>query len=283
VTWQAEVLRPSGLDEALELLAARRDLRVLAGGTDVMVGVHAGFDRPEALLDVWGLEELSGVRVEGGAVVIGALSTYTDLMRAEAVCEHLPLLAQAASEVGAVQIRNRGTIGGNIVNASPSGDAQPPLAVYEAELELRSVRGAREVPFVSFYSGYKAMDLAADELLTAIRVPLPPAGARQWFRKVGTRRAQAISKVSAAGLVVLGPPGRVDEARLALGAVAPTVIRLPETEGVLRGRRPGPELVEAVRASVAAEARPIDDVRSTAEYRRQVCGNIVARFVESLA
>jgi len=283
VTWQAEVVRPTGLDEALETLAARPGLRVLAGGTDVMVGVHAGFDRPEALLDVWGLDELRGVRVEDEAVVIGALSTYTDLIRAEAVAEHLPALAQAASEVGAIQIQNRGTIGGNVVNASPSGDSQPPLAVYEAELELRSVRGSRQVPFVSFYSGYKAMDLAADELLTALRVPLPPAGARHWFRKVGTRKAQAIAKVSAAALVVPEGDGTIGQARLALGAVAPTVIRLPETEGLLRGGRPGPELVEAVRASVTAEARPIDDVRSTAEYRRQVCGNIVARFLESLA
>ena len=283
MTWQAEVVRPTGLDEALETLAARPGLRVLAGGTDVMVGVHAGFDRPEALLDVWGLDELRGVRVEDEAVVIGALSTYTDLIRAEAVAEHLPALAQAASEVGAIQIQNRGTIGGNVVNASPSGDSQPPLAVYEAELELRSVRGSRQVPFVSFYSGYKAMDLAADELLTALRVPLPPAGARHWFRKVGTRKAQAIAKVSAAALVVPEGDGTIGQARLALGAVAPTVIRLPETEGLLRGGRPGPELVEAVRASVTAEARPIDDVRSTAEYRRQVCGNIVARFLESLA
>ena len=283
MTTQAQVVSPSCLDEALDALAATPALRVLAGGTDVMVGVHAGFDRPEALLDIWGLDELRGVRVEDGEVVIGALATYTDLMRSETVREHLPLLAQAAGEVGAVQIQNRGTLGGNIVNASPSGDTQPPLAVYEAVLELRSVRGSRRVPFVSFYSGYKAMDRADDELLTAIRVPVPPAGARQWFRKVGTRKAQAISKVSAAGLVVLGEGGTIGEARLALGAVAATVIRLPGTEAVLRGATPGDKLVEAVRRAARDEARPIDDVRSTAEYRRQVCGNIVARFVESLA
>lgn len=278
----AEVVQPGSLADALAARAARPGLTVLAGGTDLMVGLHAGVFRPDALLDIWGLDELRGVSIEGGSVRIGALTTYTRLMLDDAVREHLPLLAQAASEVGAVQVRNRGTIGGNVVNASPSGDSLPPLAVYEAELELRSVRGSRRVPFGAFYAGYKRFDLADDELLCALHVPIPAAGTRGWFRKVGTRRAQSIAKVAGAALVRQAEDDTVVEARIALGAVAPTVIRLPATEQLLLGARPGPELADRARASVMAEVRPIDDVRSSAGYRRLVSGNIVARFILEL-
>jgi len=282
VSWDAEVVQPADLTAALGALAERPDLVVMAGGTDLMVGLHAGVFRPKALLDIWGLDELRGISVEDDVVRIGALTTYSDLMRDAVIGQRLPLLAQAATEVGAVQIQNRGTLGGNVVNASPSGDSLPPLAAYEAELELASSRGRRRVPVCSFYTGYKAFDLADDELLCALHVPLPAAGATGWFRKVGTRRAQSISKVVAAALVHRTADGAITDARVAIGAVAPTVLRLPVTEGLLEGATPGGDLVERVRQQVMAEVVPIDDVRSTADYRRQVSGNIVARFVSEL-
>ena len=282
MSWDAEVVRPSSLDEAVGVLAARPELRVLAGGTDLMVGVHAGGERPKAVLDVWGLDELRTVSVRDGHVVLGASTTYADLIRRPEVADTVPLLSQAAASVGAVQIQNRGTLGGNIVNASPAGDTLPPLVVYDAELELRSVRGWRRVRIERFYTGYKQMDLAPDELLVRILVPIPPADTVQWFRKVGTRRAQAISKVVGAGSARRSRHGQLSSVRLALGSVAPTVLRLVRTEAVLEGRRPTSALVDTVRRSARDEVCPIDDVRSTARYRRLVSGNIVARFVAGL-
>ena len=278
-----EAVRPGSLDDALGQLAARPELRVLAGGTDLMVLINAGVESPASVMDVWHLDELREITVEDGHVVLGALTTYTELMTRPEVLEHLPALAEAAGTVGAVQIQNRGTLGGNIMNASPAGDSLPPLAVYGAELELSSVRGRRRVPFNRFYSGYKILDRAPDEMLTRVRVPVPAAGLRHWFRKVGTRQAQSISKVVAAGLVRVREDGTLAEARLAMGSVAPTVVRLPATEALLEGRLPEGSLVEEVRASVRAEVHPIDDIRSTERYRLAVAGNVVARFVAGLA
>ena len=282
ITCTATACSPTSLTEAARALSESPDLRVLAGGTDLMVLVGAGIETPEAVLDLWGVDELRGVSVEEEWVRIGALTTFSELMRRPEVAGNLPLLAAASSEVGGVQTQNRGTLGGNIINASPAADSLPPLAVYGAILELYSVRGRRRVPFNQFYSGYKVMDRAADELLEAIHIPIPAPGSHQWFRKVGTRRAQAISKVVGAATVKLADDGSIEDARIALGSVAPTVIRLPATEALLVGQRPSVSLAAAVRRSVMAEIRPIDDIRSSASYRRSTSGNIVARFITDL-
>ena len=197
--------------------------------------------------------------------MIGALATYAELIASPLVRRHLPILAEASRWVGSPQIQNRGTLGGNVANASPAGDTLPVLAVAEATVVLRSAGGERRVPFGSFYTGYRQTAMRPDELIVAIEVP--PVEGRQWFRKVGTRAAQAISKVVMAAV-------RAPRPRIALGSVAPTVVRVPRTEAVLAE---GGSLAEA-QAVLMDEIQPIDDLRSTAAYRRRVSANLLAQF-----
>jgi CO/xanthine dehydrogenase FAD-binding subunit len=229
------------------------------------VGFHFGTVASRRFLDLQGLRELRRIRTDGDALVIGALSTYADLMRSPLVRRGLPILAEASRWVGSPQIQNRGTLGGNIANASPAGDALPVLAVAEATVVLRSVGGERRVPFGSFYTGYRQTVMRPDELIVAVEIP--PVAGRQWFRKVGTRAAQAISKVVMAAV-------RAPRPRIALGSVAPTVVRVPRTEAVLAG---GGGIAEA-QVILMDEIQPIDDLRSTAAYRRRVSANLLAQF-----
>ncbi len=276
-----ELVRATDLAAALEAKADRPGLRVLAGGTDLMVLFEMGVERPEAVLDIWGVDELRGIEQQGDSLRIGALTTFTELKEHAVVGGRLPILAAAASEVGAVQIQNRGTLGGNVVNASPAADGVPPLLALDAELEIASASGRRRRPLNGFYTGYKQMDLGDDELLVAIHVTLPPGDGVQWFRKVGTRRAQSIAKVVAAATARRAGP-QLSDVRIALGSVGPTILRMPRTEALLQARPLTADLVEEVRRSTQAEVTPIDDVRSTARYRRAISGNIVARWVAEL-
>jgi xanthine dehydrogenase small subunit len=255
------LLRPRTLDEALGMM---RDggAAPLAGCTDVYVGLHFGTEPRRRFVDVRALAELRGIRADGGRLRIGAAVTYTELIRSGAVGRWLPALAAAAREVGGVQIQNRGTLGGNIANASPAGDTLPVLAVAEAAVVLRSAGGERRVALRELYTGYRATVIRPDELIVAVEVP--PVVGPQWFRKVGTRAAQAISKVVVA--MVGGPAPRI-----AFGSVAATVVRVPGTEACLAG---GGSPDEAVRV-LETEIRPIDDVRSTAAYRLRVAGNLL--------
>jgi CO/xanthine dehydrogenase FAD-binding subunit len=259
------LLQPRTFGEALRLLRDEGPLVPLAGCTDLYVGLHFGTVPERRFLDLSGLRALRGIRLRGDALVIGALTTYTELIRSPLARRRLPILAEASREVGSPQIQNRGTIGGNVANASPAGDTLPVLAVAEAVIVLRSVDGERRVPFDSFYTGYRQTAMRADELIVAVEVPR--VAGRQWFRKVGTRAAQAISKVVMAAV-------RADHPRIALGSVAPTVVRVPRTEAVLAG---GGTLADA-QAVLMAEIQPIDDLRSTAVYRRQVSANLLAQF-----
>lgn len=280
---QLTVLRPASLDAALAARAEHPSFRPLAGGTDLMVQLHAGVPAPAGVIDLWGLDALRELRVEATGVRLGALTTFAAILTDPDLLAGWPLLVEAAAGIGAVQIRNRATLGGNVVNASPAGDSLPPLVVYGAELELASVRGRRRVPVLDFYRGYKELDLAPDELLVAVEIPRPSTGLLQRFRKVGTRRAQAIAKLSVALLLARdAASGRLYQVRLACGAVGPTVLRLPGSEALLEGQELTPALIEAVRAEVEAEVRPIDDVRSSADYRRRAAGRIVARFLSDL-
>ena len=240
-------------------------LTPLAGCTDVYVNLNFGTLPQKRFLNLWGLDELRHVQVRGGVLSIGALTTYSEIIRSRHVEKRLPILAAASREIGGAQIQNRGTLGGNIANASPAGDTLPVLAVAEAVLVLERAGGTRCVPFNSFYTGYRTSVLRPDELVAAVE--LPPVAGRQWFQKVGTRAAQAISKVVLAAV-------RNDHPRIALGSVAPTVVRLPRTEAVLAA---GGSIADA-RATLEGEIQPIDDLRSTAEYRRRVSGNLLERF-----
>jgi len=231
------------------------------------VGLNFGTLPARRFLNLWPLHTLRGISVRGDRLVIGALATYTDVIRSPLVRRRLPILAAASREIGGVQIQNRGTVAGNVANASPAGDTLPVLAASDALVVLRSAaRGERRVAFRDFYTGYRKTAMRADELILAIEVP--PVTGRQWFRKVGTRAAQAIAKVTIAGIGGRAP------ARIAFGSVAPTVVRVPRTEAHLAG---GGSLEEASRL-LDDEISPIDDARSTAEYRRRVAANLLRQF-----
>jgi CO/xanthine dehydrogenase FAD-binding subunit len=261
-----QLLDPRSLGDALAMLRDEESVMPLAGCTDVYVSLNFGTLKPTRFMNLWRLNELRGIDRHDGRLRIGALTTYTELIRSPLVNRALPMLVMAAREIGGRQIQHRGTIGGNVANASPAGDTLPVLAVADAAVELRSASGTREVPFRSFYTGYRQTVARPDEVIAAFYIA--PVAGTQWFRKVGTRAAQAISKVVVAG--VAGPAPR-----LAAGSVAPTVVRLSGTEAALARRATASDVERAVLDDIA----PIDDVRSTAEYRRRVAANLVAQFV----
>ena len=277
-----ELIVPRDLGEALALLAGEPGAwRPFAGGTDLMVLFEAGRLAHRKFFSILGLEELRGVEESEDSVTLGALTTYTEVRRSETLRREFPMLCQAAAETGGLAIQNRGTLGGNIANASPAADSPPALLAYDAEVELVSRGGSRRVAYKDFHTGYKQTLMRADELISRVRLPRPPASARQFSRKVGTRRAQAISKVCFAGLAEV-VEGRLAEVRLAYGSVAPTVVRCPRTEAALRGRAVDDALVSAARAELSRELAPIDDVRSTARYRLRVAGNLLEEFLLTL-
>ena len=269
------------LDEAVGLLADQPgSWRPLAGGTDVMVQLAAGALAHRQYLSLWGIGELRRIDVDADGVTLGALTTFSDILRHGVLRSEFPLLGRAAADTGGVANQNRGTIGGNIANASPAADTPPALLVYDAELELTSHRGRRTVLYERFHTGYKQMDLAPDELITAVRLPRR-RGWYQHYRKVGARRAQAISKVCLAAAARV-ESGRIADIRLAFGSVAPTVVRAFGAEEILRGAAAGPEARERAGAALASQLTPIDDLRSTAAYRRQVAVNMLGEFLEAL-
>ena len=273
---------PTRLEAAYALLADADGptWRPLAGGTDLMVQITGELgEPPDRILDIWHLDELRGIAVEGDALVIGALTTYTELRASPIVAEFLPALAEAAATIGAAQIQNRGTIGGNAINASPAGDTLPLLLALGATFVLGSAAGEREVGADDFWPAYRTTARRDDELLARIRIPLVP-DRQVRFRKVGTRRAQAISKVVMA-LAWEQPHGDAawHRARVALGSVAATTVRAPATEAILEGAAPTRETADAAAAALAGELRPIDDVRSTADYRRLVAGRVLHRLI----
>jgi CO/xanthine dehydrogenase FAD-binding subunit len=262
------LLRPFTLRDALHMLRDEGPLTPLAGCTDVYVNLHFGTAGDRRFIDLWPVPELRGIRRDGHLLRIGALSTFTDLVQSTLVRRRVPMLAAAAREVGGKQIQNRATIGGNIVNASPAGDSLPVLAASDAIIVLQSASAERRVPFADFFTGYRTTVRRDDELVVAIEVP--KIDGRQYWRKVGTRRAQAISKIMCAAVRGAG-------VRVAFGSVGPTVVRVPRTEAVLARRG----TLEEAQAVLKAEIAPIDDVRSTAAFRREVSANLLADFWQS--
>lgn len=275
-------LRDAGtLDDAVRLLADQPGVwRPLAGGTDVMVQLAAGTLSHRQYISVWGIRELRRIEVDADVVTLGALTTFSDILHHETLRAEFPLLGRAAADTGGIANQNRATIAGNIANASPAADTPPALLVYEAQLELTSARGRRIVPYDRFHTGYKQMDLAPDELITAVRLPRQ-RGWHQHYRKVGARRAQAISKVCFAGAVLM-ESGRIADIRLAFGSVAPTAVRTFDAETTLRGGMLDERAFDRAGAALLAELSPIDDLRSTAAYRRQVAVNLLGEFLHSL-
>jgi len=261
------LLEPKSLGDALTMMRDEGPVTPLAGCTDLYVSLNFGTLKETRFLNLWRLNALRAIEVRKNVLSIGALATFTDIMRSPAVRKRLPMLVAASREVGGVQIQNRGTIGGNVANASPAGDSLPVLAAAEATVVLKSAAGLRRVPFDAFYTGYRATVRRPDELIVAFEIPA--IRGRQWFRKVGTRAAQAISKVVVAGVVERG------STRIALGSVAPTVVRARRTEAALAEGA----TVDAAQRVLMDEIAPIDDIRSTADYRRRVAANLLGKML----
>jgi CO/xanthine dehydrogenase FAD-binding subunit len=278
-----ELVAPDSLSAVVSLLADQPGAWLpIAGGTDVMVQYAAGKLPARKLVSVWNLPELRSIEVAAHEISIGAACTYTDLRQHEIVKREFPLLSSAASWTGSIANQNRGTLGGNIVNASPAADSLPALLVYEAELVLTSARGERRVRYVDFHTGYKQTLLAADELVRGICLPRRFSGYISYSRKVGARNAQAISKVCVAALG-RQRDGVAEEVRVAAGSIAPVPLRLRGTEQLVTGKTIDAALLKQARKTAADELRPIDDIRSTAAYRTAVLGNLVAEFLQKLA
>jgi len=278
-----ELRVPKDLNEALALLASEPGVwKPFAGGTDLMVLFEAGKLAHRKFFSIWHLPELRGIEVTPEHVTLGALTTYTEVQGNEVLRLEFPMLCQAASETGGLAIQNRGTLGGNIANASPAGDSPPALLAYDALLELVSQSsGPRLVAYSEFHTGYKRMSLGAGELIKSIRLPRTGGAVHQYYRKVGTRKAQAISKVCFAGLARMEDES-ITEIRLALGSVAPTPLRCVRTEEVLKDQKIDAPLISAARAQLSKEIVPIDDIRSTSDYRLRVAQNLLEDFLSTL-
>jgi len=266
------LLEPKSLADALRMLRDEGPLTPMAGCTDLYVALNFGTLKETRFLNLWRLDRLRSIEHRGDLLCIGALATHTDLITSPLVRRRVPMLAAAAREIGGVQIQNRGTLGGNVANASPAGDTLPVLAAADATVVLQSAGGTRRVPFASFYTGYRTSVRRPDELITSFEIPV--LRGRQWFRKVGTRAAQAISKVVIAARLEPPTESRPAVVRLAFGSVAPTVVRATRTEAALAA---GSSL-DAALGLLGDEIAPIDDIRSTAVYRRRVAANLVASF-----
>jgi CO/xanthine dehydrogenase FAD-binding subunit len=276
-----QVLRPATAEEALKLYSSHPDAVPLAGGTDFMVSWNWGEANGKTVLDLSRLAPWRRIRETAKGLRLGALVTHWELQQHPRVLSRFPLLAQASATVGGRAIQTRGTLGGNIANASPAGDTFPPLAVYDARVRLASLHGPRLLPFPEVFSGVKTTTLSSGELIESIEIDFPPRPARQLFRKVGTRAASAISKTVAAGLLWLRPDGRIRELRFALGSMAETVKRLHAVEAYVRNEKPSAKLASRAVSLLEEDVSPIDDLRSTRDYRLRVSRNLLRAFLLS--
>ena len=274
-----DLVTTTSLNEALRLVAEQA--RPMAGGTDLMVLFEAGKLPYRRLVSLWRIPELRGILTSETHVTLGALTTYTEIQQSAIMQREFPLLVKAASWTGAVATQNRGTLAGNIANASPAADSPPALLAYDAEIELLSFRGSRWEPYDGFHTGYKTSVMRSDEIIAHIRLPRTTVGCKQYLRKVGTRRAQAIAKVALAGLAKTSG-GIVERIRIALASVAPMPIRCTETEAIIAGRKLDRVVIEEAKAKIALEIAPISDIRSTQDYRRRVTVNLLGEFLETL-
>ena len=280
-TESIDIRFPKTLAEALRLQAGEATRgKLLAGGTDLMVQWASGVPPPARATSIWNLPELSAIEVFPDYLEIGAGVTHAFLVDCAAVRRRLPALAAAAATVGAVQIQARGTLGGNAANASPAGDTAPALLVTGGSVLLASIAGLREVPLAQFWTGYRQIAARPDEIIAAFRLP-KKGPAKERFRKIGTRRAQAISKVMAASRIVV-EKGVIRSAAIALGSVAPVPVRLAPVEALLTGQKLTSALISEAERLAQASVQPIADIRSTAEYRRWASGRLVRDALENL-
>jgi CO/xanthine dehydrogenase FAD-binding subunit len=279
---QYDLIAPNSLDAVLQILADSPDhYTPIAGGTELMVALGAGRLQAKKLVSLWNLEELRFIEVTPDAIIIGAGNTFTDIRKNRIIADEFSILAQAASWTGSIANQNRGTLGGNIVNASPAADSPPALLAYDAELTLISARGPRTLPYRDFHLAYKETALEPDELLHSITILRNYKSYKSYIRKVGPRNAQAISKVAIAALARM-KKGRIEDIRIGAASLREYPARLTATEQSLTGKPITPESIAAARAAILIEARPIDDIRSTAKYRATIAANLLEEFLHSL-
>ncbi|HEX3968467.1 MAG TPA: FAD binding domain-containing protein [Edaphobacter sp.] len=281
-----ELIAPKSLDAALQILADSPDRYIpIAGGTELMVALGAGRLQSKKLISLWNLEELRFIDVAPDAIVIGAGSTFTDIRKHPVIAEEFSILSEAASWTGSIANQNRGTLGGNIVNASPAADSPPALLACDATLTLVSARGQRTLPYRDFHLAYKKTALEPDELLHSITISRNFEGYKTYIRKIGARNAQAISKVAIAALARMDNahvPAVIQDIRIGAASLRECPARLTATEHALIGKAITPETIAAARDSILTEARPIDDIRSTAKYRAAVAANLLQEFLHTL-
>lgn len=278
-----QLIAPGNLAAVLELMATEPGVWTpIAGGTELMVAHAAGRLNAQKLVSLWDIPELRFVHATETDIAIGAGATFLDLRRSPLIADELSLLAKASSWIGSIANQGRATLAGNLVNGSPAADSSPALLVYDAEIEMISTRGSRRIPYNAFHTGYKRNALATDELLYAVHLPRRFRQHRQYLRKVGTRRAMAIAKVALAGTALVAS-GAIREIRLAAASLAAFPTRLYKTEGALLNRPITRETMQAGGKAILAEALPIDDIRSTAEYRRRVAANLLEEFLREIS
>jgi len=278
-----ELVTPGSLDAVLRLLSDEPgQWTPIAGGTEIMVLYGAGKLAARKLVSISPLPELCEIVEDESSISIGGGCSFAQIRRHTGIQKHFPLLAKCASWIGGIANQNRGTIGGNLANASPAADSSPGLFAYAAEIELISVRGTRRIPYEQFHLGYKKTALAADELIRAVYLCKRPTDSFCYARKVGTRNAQAISKICVAATGKLRD-GRVEEIRIGMGSVAPVPLRLTATERVVLGGALNDATIAEARRALLSEAAPIDDIRSTASYRKLVAGNLLEELLRSFA
>jgi CO/xanthine dehydrogenase FAD-binding subunit len=278
-----ELIAPTSLDAVLQILADSPDRYTpIAGGTELMVGLAAGRLRAKKLISLWNLEELRFIEATPDAILIGAGTTFTDIRKHPVIAGEFSILSEAASWTGSVANQNRGTLGGNIVNASPAADSPPVLLAYDADLTLISTRGPRTVPYRDFHLAYKETALESDELLHSITISRNLKGYKTYIRKVGPRNAQAISKVAIAALARMNKD-HIEDIRIGAASLREYPARLTATEQSLIGKTITPGTVAAARTAILSEVRPIDDIRSTAKYRATVAANLLEEFLHTLS
>jgi CO/xanthine dehydrogenase FAD-binding subunit len=280
---QYDLVAPNSLDAVLQILADSPDhYTPIAGGTELMVALGAGRLQSKKLVSLWNLEELRFIEVTPDAIIIGAGSTFTDIRKHRVIADEFSMLAQAASWTGSIANQNRGTLGGNIVNASPAADSPPALLAYDAEITLISTRGARTLPYRDFHLAYKETALEPDEILHSVTILRNYKSYKSYIRKVGPRNAQAISKVAIAALART-KKGLIEDIRIGAASLREYPARLNATERSLTGKAINPDSIAAARAAILIEARPIDDIRSTAKYRATIAANLLEEFLHTLS
>jgi carbon-monoxide dehydrogenase medium subunit len=276
-----DYLAPTELNEALEILAEKKQgTHIIAGGTDLVPRMRSRVVEPSLLVDLR-LLALDGIGLSADGIHIGARATHTDILESELLAKHCPALCEAASDIAGPPIRNRGTVGGNLVNASPAADLAPPLMIYDARVILASAGAEREVPLEGFFTGPGQTVLTADEILTEIRIPSQPEKTAAKFIKLAKRKAMAVAVVGVAARLTLDADGKISPARIALGSVAPTPLRAVQAERVLQGQAPGIEIFREAAYIAMSECAPITDIRASSEYRRKMVGVLTRRSLEA--